>query len=239
LPDYRRIYDAQADLYEQLVSREDHAGNIWRALGQIRSFDGLDVVELGAGTGRLTCMLAPVVRTIRALDISQHMLHAARAKLAQTGLQNWQVTLADNRRLPLAEGIADVSIAGWSLGHLTSWHPETWRHEIGAVLAQMARVLRPGGMIILLETLGTGQTSPRPPHDGLTAYYNLLEKERGFASTWIRTDYRFQSLDEAEVLTRFFFGDELADRVIQEGLILLPECTGIWWATNKVQQNVR
>jgi ubiquinone/menaquinone biosynthesis C-methylase UbiE len=239
VPDYKQIYDTQADLYEQLVSREDHEGNLWRALCRICSFEGVDVIELGAGTGRVTRMLAPVVKTIRALDISPHMLHAARVKLAQTGLQNWRVTVADNRRLPLADAIADVSIAAWSLGHLTSWYPETWRHEIGAALAQMERVLRPGGTVILLETLGTGQASPRPPHAGLVAYYDLLEKERGFASTWIRTDYRFQSLDEAEMLTRFFFGDELADRVVQEGLVLLPECTGIWWATNKVWENVR
>lgn len=239
MPDYKQIYDTQADLYEQLVSREDHEGDLWRALCQIRSFDGLDVVELGAGTGRVTRTLAPVVKTIRALDISGHMLHTACAKLAQTGLQNWQVIVADNRRLPLVGGIADVSIAAWSLGHFVSWYPETWRDEIGAALVQMERVLRPGGTIILLETLGTGQTSPRPPHAGLAAYYDLLERERGFASTWIRTDYRFQSLDEAETLTRFFFGDELADRVVQEGLTLLPECTGVWWATKRVRENVR
>jgi hypothetical protein len=30
---------------------------------------------------------------------------------------------------------------------------------------------------------------------------------------------------------RFFFGDTLADRVVRERLVILPECTGVWVAT--------
>ena len=141
------------------------------------------------------------------------------------------VAVADNRNLAVSDRIADVSVAGWTFGHFTSWHAETWRDEIGQALAQMKRVLRPGGTALILETLGTGLEKPHPPTDALAAYYALLEEEHGFSSTWIRTDYRFKSLSEAEELTRFFFGDELADRVAREGLIILPECTGIWWLT--------
>jgi ubiquinone/menaquinone biosynthesis C-methylase UbiE len=164
-----------------------------------------------------------------AFDASQQMLGVAVAKLERADLQNWTVVVADNRNLPISDQIADVSIAGWSLCYLTAWHAETWRDEIGQALAQMKRVLRPGGTAIILETLGTGQEEPHPPTDRLAAYYSFLEGEHGFSSTWIRTDYRFASLSEAEELIRFFFGDELADRVAREGLVILPECTGIWW----------
>ena len=51
----------------------------------------------------------------------------------------------------------------------------------------------------------------------------------GFASTWVRTDYRFSSAAEAEELIGFFFGPELAARVAGEGMLVVPECTGIWW----------
>ncbi|MCC7207638.1 MAG: class I SAM-dependent methyltransferase, partial [Anaerolineae bacterium] len=50
-----------------------------------------------------------------------------------------------------------------------------------------------------------------------------------FGSTWVRTDYRFASLAEAERLTRFFFGDALADEVVRRKWVTLPECTGLWW----------
>ena len=231
MPDYKEIYNRQAGKYDLLIEREDYQGNIFRALNRIRPLDGLDVVELGAGTGRLTGMMAPAARTILACDGSQSMLDVAVAKLKRIERRNWRVVVADNRSLPVADQAADLSIAGWSLGHSTSWYAEGWRAEIEQALAQMKRVLRPGGTIIILETLGTGCESPHPPSDALAAFYALLEGEHGFSATWIRTDYRFASPSEAEDLTRFFFGDELADRVAREGLVTLPECAGIWWLT--------
>jgi hypothetical protein len=83
-------------------------------------------------------------------------------------------------------------------------------------------------MAMILETLGTGSETPSPPTHGLATYYAWLEEEHGFTRTWLRTDYKFATLDEADMLTRFFFGDELADRVRREALVILPECTGIW-----------
>lgn len=230
MPDHKEIYNKQARKYDLLVAREDYQKDIFPALNQVRPLDGLDVIEFGAGTGRLTCMIASIVKTILAFDASQHMLDAAIAKLKDR-LQNWMVAVADNRNLPIGDQIADVSIAGWTFCYFTSWYAETWRDEIGQALAQMKRVLRPGGTAIILETLGTGWEKPHPPTEALAAYYALLEEEYGFSSTWIRTAYRFESLSEAEELTRFFFGDELADKVVREGLVILPECTGIWWLT--------
>ena len=229
MPDHREIYRRQASDYEFMVSREDYQGNLPRALRQIRSFDGLDVVELGAGTGRLSGMLAPFASWILVSDISAHMLAVARAKLERTGPRNWAVTAADNRALPVAGGAADLAIAGWSLGYCTEWYPASWRKEIGRALAEMKRVLRPGGTVVILETLGTGSQEPCPPSDALGAYYAWLEEEQGFSSTWIRTDYRFESLSEAKETMRFFFGDAFAERIGRENWVILPECTGIWW----------
>jgi ubiquinone/menaquinone biosynthesis C-methylase UbiE len=231
MPDYQEIYRTQAYKYDLLVSREDHQGNLLRALDRVRPLDGLDVIELGAGTGRLTCMVAPLVRTILAIDVSPHMLGVAVARLAEADQRNWTVAVADNRDLPVADHVADLSLAGWSLGHLTSWYLGTWRREIERAIVEMKRVLRRGGTVVIIETLGTGLEEPCPPTDALATYYALLERECGFSRTWIWTDYRFASLPEAEDLTRFFFGDGLADRVADEALVVLPECTGIWWLT--------
>lgn len=227
MPEHEEIYRGHADQYQLLVSREDYQGNILRALNRIRPLAGLDVVELGAGTGRLTCLLASVVKTIQAFDIAQPMLDVAVARLQESGLRHWRVAVADHRHLPLSDHVADIAISGWSLCYTVVWHQATWWEELSRALAEMRRSLRPGGTIILLETLGTGYITPHPPA-ALAAYYALLE-EQGFASTWIRTDYRFGSLAEAEALTRFFFGEALAERVINENLVVLPECTGIWW----------
>jgi ubiquinone/menaquinone biosynthesis C-methylase UbiE len=135
--DHREIYRKHASEYDFLVSREDYRRNLPRALGQIRPFDGLDVVELGAGTVRLTCMMAPFAKTILASDISRHMLDVATAKLEKTGLQNWTVAVADNRALPVANRVADLAIVGWSLGYFPSWYEGTWREEVGQALEEM------------------------------------------------------------------------------------------------------
>ena len=232
--DFKQIYATQAAKYEQMVAREDYQGHILPALLGIRPFTNqTSVIELGAGTGRLTKLLARHIGHITAMDISPHMLGVARKKLDPSGVPKPEGTIAlvaaDNRRLPIADQSADVALVGWSLGHFVGWYPADWQDQIGRALAEMQRVLRPGGTIIILETLGTGHETPQPPHEGLAAYYDWLENEYGFESAWIRTDYRFASVKEADGLTRFFFGDALADRIRCEKLTILPECTGIWW----------
>jgi ubiquinone/menaquinone biosynthesis C-methylase UbiE len=226
---FQNIYANHADQYEALVAREDYRGQILKTLEGIRPLAGLDVVEFGAGTGRLTCMLAPIVQSIRAYDGSAHMLEVATAKLKAGGLTNWQTDVADNRALPAESQSADIAIEGWSFGHYCGWYPEYWREEIGKALAEMRRVLRPGGTAILLETMGTGRETPQPPSEGLAEFYAWLENQQGFHSATIRTDYQFESLQEAERLTRFFFGDAMADEVVRRKWVVLPECTGVWW----------
>jgi ubiquinone/menaquinone biosynthesis C-methylase UbiE len=229
--DYQYIYNSQAEKYERLISREDHQGNIKLALTQIRPLAGLAVVELGAGTGRITRLLAPEVGQTTAFDASTHMLSVAQRELSGSGLVNWRLAAADNRFLPVRHGVADLAIAGWSLGHSVGWYPASWRQEIGRALAEMARVLRPGGTVILLETLGTNQVMPQPPTAELAAFFTWLEQEHGFQRTWVRTDYRFASVQEATELTRFFFGASMADDILTRGSVIVPECTGIWWRT--------
>jgi ubiquinone/menaquinone biosynthesis C-methylase UbiE len=231
LADYKLIYTHEAKRYDRLVAREDYRGHIIPALAQIRPLKGLAAVELGAGTGRITRLLAPEVNHITALDISPHMLSVAKRKLSQSGLANWQLGAADNRQLPLKTGTADLTIAGWSLGHSVGWYPDSWRQEIGRALDEMARVLRPGGTIILLETLGTNHETPLPPTPGLVAFFTWLEQKRGFQRAWIRTDYSFDSVQEAIDLTRFFFGDDMAEAIAATNSPIVPECTGIWWRT--------
>lgn len=231
MTDYKDIYQNNADQYDLLVSREDNQKNLLRAIGEIRNLDGLDVIELGAGTGRLTCMVAPVAKSIRAFDSAQAMTLVAEKKLSVLGLKNWTVGVADNRNIPCPNSCADVSLAGWTLGHCTSWYPESWRDEIGAAINEMLRVLKPGGTAIILETLGTGYESPTIPNERLKKYYAYLENDLGFQSSWTRTDYKFKSPAEGEMLTRFFFGDSIADKIVSENATILPECTGLWWKT--------
>ena len=223
----RKIYQTDADRYEALVSREDHQGNIMKALEEIVNPDGLDILDLGAGTGRLTLMLAPQAKSIWAFDASAEMLRVCRERLLASGLSNWEVDVADHRQLPVENHSADLVVSGWSVAYLYVWHPETWRDELEKWLGEMKRILRRDSFIVLFESLGTGNEAPIQL-EHLKGYYSWLD-EAGFQNKWIRTDYKFESVDEAEDLARFFFGDELADRVMANNWAVLPECTGVWW----------
>ncbi len=227
MPSEKQVYISEAERYEALISREDYQNNIPRALDEIVRVDGLDVIDLGAGTGRLAVPLAARARSMRAFDISHHMLTVTCDKFKRLVRTNNLVAVADHRSLPSASASADLVISGWSVSYLAVWNPLRWREELGGWLMEARRVLRRNGIVILLESLGTGNESPqRLPH--LENVHQWLD-ENEFQNKWIRTDYRFESLEQAIDLAGFFFGEEIARKIQEERLVTLPECTGVWW----------
>jgi ubiquinone/menaquinone biosynthesis C-methylase UbiE len=207
MPDHASIYDHDAAQYDRLVSREDVDGALARTIADLIPQCVETVVELGAGTGRVTRLLAP------------------RARLDAAGL-GARVSLAvgEHHALPAPDGVADAVFAGWAIAHAVGWYPEGWRGRVDAALAEIARVSRPGARAVIIETLGTGTETPSPPAK-LVPFYAHLEA-RGFARRVIRTDYRFADAAELAELIGFFFGPELATRYA--GGRDVPECTGVW-----------
>lgn len=227
MPTEIETYERHALEYEDLVSREDYQGNILKTIREIVPLDGLDVLDLGAGTGRLAGLLGPYARTVLALDLSIHMLGLAHEKLRSLGRGKWLIAAADHRRLPLKARSVDLIVSGWSVSYVAVWHPDRWRSEAGAWYEEACRLLRPGGHLILFESLGTGTEEPtRLAH--LENFYDWLD-ETGFQQRWIRTDYKFESAELGVGLAGFFFGNEMKEKIIRNRLTVLPECTGVWW----------
>ena len=227
MPTEKEVYARHAAEYEALVSREDHQGNILKAIREIVPPEGLDVIDLGAGTGRLACLLAPFVRSMLAFDLSPHMLGIARDKMRRIHPGLWLTAACDHRQIPLTSRAADLIVSGWSVSYVTVWNPLQWREAADAWLAEARRVLCPGGSIILFESLGTGNEAPqRLAH--LEDFYGWLD-EAGFQNKWIRTDYGFESPEVAGEVAGFFFGEEMKARIMREQITILPECTGVWW----------
>jgi ubiquinone/menaquinone biosynthesis C-methylase UbiE len=182
------------------------------------------VVDTGAGTGRLARMLVSKARVVYAFDLSYHMLQTAKVKLVEGGWTNWLTAASDHRLLPVAAHTADIVISGWSFCYLALNSAEDWQMQVRNGLEEIQRVLRLGGTAILIETLGTGYETP-VHYPELEPYFRFLE-DNGFQSDWIRTDYQFRSLEEAGSLSAFFFGEDLARKVIEQNWVILPECTG-------------
>ena len=129
----------------------------------------------------------------------------------------------------LTDASADLAIAGWVFGHFRLWMPEGWRDEVSSAVGEMRRVVRPGGKLVVVETLGTGHVEPRR-NDALDEYFALLEERFGFTRSWIRTDYVFSSIEEAARICGSFFGAPMEATIRRNGWATVPECTAVFVA---------
>jgi len=104
------------------------------------------ILDAGCGNGRYTRFLlrhADKHAVITAFDVSQRMLKRARRRLQSSRVS---LVAADLTRLPYADASFDAVVCGWVLEHLPDPRPG---------LRDLARVLRPGGKMLLLVTEDT------------------------------------------------------------------------------------
>ena len=225
MTDYKNIYKTEGARYHQLIRREDVDGNLRSAMEIEGSLKGLQMLDLGSGTGRIPLLFPDAHLTC--LDLNWSMLAEQTIQRDKLG-GKWGIMQGDMRYLPIQSGLFDVVTAGWALGHFPRWYGQQWKTESAKVLAGMARTAKPGGRLILIETLTTGSTTPIPPSEALAIYYAWLEKVHGFSRQEVQTDYLFESLDEAIELAGFFFGEQMTEKVQENNWVRLPEWTGVW-----------
>ena len=110
-----------------------------RALAGLLDPDSV-IGDLGCGTGNVSVWLAPFVGKVIAVDASKEMLKTAREQLA--GLRHVEVRHGSLEKLPIADGELDIALMMLVLHHLP---------EPQDVLAEAARVLKPGGRLLILD----------------------------------------------------------------------------------------
>jgi SAM-dependent methyltransferase len=226
MPDYREIYEHHADRYEELVSHEDHEGNLARVLREVAPGERLEVVEAGAGTGRLTRLLAPRARRIRAFDGSAAMIAVATRALAEQS--HVELGVAPHEALPVETDAADLALEGWAFGHAVGWSPSTWRDELRRWVTELDRLTKEGGRVVLVETMGTGVEAPYEGGHSLEPFDAFVRETLGFERHVVRTDYAFPDVESAASTLGFFFGDRMAERVRARGWAIVPEHTAVY-----------
>jgi ubiquinone/menaquinone biosynthesis C-methylase UbiE len=225
---YVNIYSNQAPTYHEMMLFEDVDQNLTPALENITLFQEKQILDLGTGTGRLPLLFPNTDMTC--LDLHWGMLIENKTQRDKLKGQ-WKLLNGNILHIPFNKNQFDLITCGWALGHFAGWYGELWQEKIGGVLEEMHRVVKPKGTIIIIETLTTGSHTPAPPTEALATYYNWLEEKWGFVRQEVQTDFLFNSLDDAIRLAKFFFGDELADKVKSNNWVRLPEWTGIWSKT--------
>lgn len=142
----RRSYDAVAGAYADGLRDELSGKPLDRALLAAlleQRPSGTPVGDLGCGPGHITGWLAAQGAAAVGIDLSPGMIEVARRE--QPGAE---FRVGDLLSLPAADGEFGAVIAFYSLIHLDPG-------ELPAALAEMYRVLRPGGLILLTFHVGT------------------------------------------------------------------------------------
>lgn len=119
------------------------------------------VADLGCGTGEAVATLAPVVRRAIGVDREPGMIEAARSRCE--GLSNVDLRLGDLDALPLADGEVDAALVMLVLHHAP---------DPSAALREAARVVRPGGRLVLLDMVA---------HDRVEWAASMGHAQLGFA----------------------------------------------------------
>ncbi|MET8743297.1 methyltransferase domain-containing protein [Streptomyces sp. NPDC004728] len=122
------------------------------AAGTLSLHPGDAVLDAGCGTGRALPALRAAVGpqgTVVGVDLTVAMLEAAvRAGRDREGI----LLLADVARLPLRSGALDAVFAAGLISHLSRPGPD---------LAELARVVRPGGRLALFHPIGRAALAAR------------------------------------------------------------------------------
>ena len=117
--------------------------------GTGRALDELTLLDAGCGTGNYTAALVERVARVVAVDLNPSMLDAARCKLAEwIERDRLEVHQCAIDGLPLAEQSVDAVIINQVLHHVADDANQGWP-AIRRILAEIARVLRPGGVLVI------------------------------------------------------------------------------------------
>ncbi|MBY0422693.1 MAG: metalloregulator ArsR/SmtB family transcription factor [Parvularculaceae bacterium] len=147
-----------------------------RMLSVVRGEPAGLFVDLGTGTGRMLELFADVYAQGIGFDLSREMLAVARANLEKAGVAHAQVRLGDLFATPLDSASADVVCVHQVLHFLA---------DPGAAVAEAARLLKPGGRLLI---------SDFAPHDLEFLRERHAHRRLGFSDDEVRSWCRASGL---------------------------------------------
>lgn len=162
----RTMFDNIAPAYD-FMNRAMTFGidKLWRrkAVGLIRRHGATDILDVATGTGDLAILMARMMPSacITGVDLSEGMIGVGRDKVSAAGLESRvALQVADCLDLPFADGSFDCVTVAYGVRNF---------EDLRRGYAEMARVLRPGGMLCVIELSTPGSPLVKP-------FYNLYTR---------------------------------------------------------------
>jgi ArsR family transcriptional regulator len=158
-------------------------GRSWAAWARALShlLPPLDVADLGCGEGYLTIETARWAKSVIAIDKSDAVLTRARELARRRRVTNITWKRGDLAALPLQDASVDVALLAQALHHATA--PEE-------ALSEAARILRPGGRVLVLDLRA---------HDQAWVRERLGDQQLGFSDDELSRLLRQAGLEQVRV----------------------------------------
>ena len=144
----REMFDNIAPKYDLLNHTLSMSiDRVWRrrVVGEVRRAKPGRILDVATGTGDLAIAMARRIRDVQVLgvDLSERMLAVARRKIEARGLDG-RIVLdrGDAERLAVADASVDVATVAFGVRNFG---------DLGAGLRELARTIKPGGKVVILE----------------------------------------------------------------------------------------
>jgi len=102
------------------------------------------VLDVACGPGLVACAFAVTARQVIGIDLTPAMIARAGALAAERRLPNVRFLIGDVTPLPIADATFSIVVSRFAVHHFE--HPD-------AVVAEMRRVCRPGGRVVIADLL--------------------------------------------------------------------------------------
>jgi ubiquinone/menaquinone biosynthesis C-methylase UbiE len=178
----RKRSDKARAYFDQLAGKFGRTyvpGRSWKALSEalIRLMEPRVIADLGAGEGTLSQLLAQRAEHVIAVDNSPRMVEFGAQLAREHGVANLEYRLGDLESPPIADSSVDLVLFSQALHHA---------QRPGRAVIEAARILRPGGRLVVLDLLRHDFEEARELYADVWLGFAQAEVEQFFRSAGLR-----------------------------------------------------
>jgi ubiquinone/menaquinone biosynthesis C-methylase UbiE/DNA-binding transcriptional ArsR family regulator len=170
----RRRLDKMRAYFDELAGkfgRNYVPGRSWQGLAEtlLTLMPPMVIADLGAGEGTFSQLLARRSKKVIAVDNSEKMVEYGRELAQKHGVKNLEYRKGDIEEVPIRDATVDLAFFSQALHH--AQHPER-------AVAEAARILKPGGRIVVLDLLRHSYEEARELYADLWLGFTEVEVTR-------------------------------------------------------------